>query len=194
MDVERQTRRPDLSSPDALAAHVRVLSDRIAIGDLAALYAMAVDDHDIEGVLTCFAPHGSFTRAGVTSRGTQELRAFYVSMMDRYRTMLHTIHSHVVAVDGDRATGLLTGHAELGFEGTLMMTAYRYDDDYVCQDGRWVFADRRLRSMYVVPVDAMASSFADTDRIRWPGTDPRAADFPESAPTWATYAVTTPDP
>ena len=187
MDVVSRTTMPPLDSSADLAACVRDLAAQSAIRDLAALYAVAVDDHDLAGVLACFAPDGSFTRAGVRSTGTEELTAFYRKMMGRYRTMLHVTHSHVVQVRGDHATGLLSGHAELALDDTLMVTAYRYDDSYALVDGRWVFTDRGLCSMYVVPVDELALSFRDDQRIRWPGMEPRTADYPETASTWDTY-------
>jgi len=42
------------------------------------------------GVVDCFAADGAFTRAGSTVRGRLDLPAFFVEMMDRYFTMLHT--------------------------------------------------------------------------------------------------------
>lgn len=189
MDLRSRTTMPALDTVEEQVSALHTLVAQSAIRDLAALYAVAVDDHDLETVLACFARDGSFTRAGVTSTGTDELRAFYRTMMGRYRTMLHVTHAHVIDVAGDRASGLLTGHAELAFEGTLMVTAYRYDDTYALTAGRWVFTDRVLRTMYVVPADELAGSFRDDQRIRWPGTEPRTADFPETAPTWDTYGT-----
>jgi uncharacterized protein (TIGR02246 family) len=187
VDIARQITTPDLDTPEAIAEQVRVLTAQSAIRDLAALYSMAVDDHDIEGVLTCFAKDGSFKRAGIPNKGHEALRAFYISMMDRYVTTLHTPHTHTIAVNGETASGILTGHAELSLQGTLMMTAYRYIDEYVRESGRWVFASRELQSMYVVPFEAMGSSFRDEIRIRWPQTTYQAAAFPETLPTWNSY-------
>jgi hypothetical protein len=108
--------------------------------------------------------------------------------MDRYVTTLHTPHSHVIAMnDRDSATGLTTGHAELSFEGTLMMAAYRYDDTYSRVDGRWMFQSRSLNFMYIVPVQDMSSAFAGRLRIRWPQLPYAEADFPEKLPTWTSY-------
>jgi uncharacterized protein (TIGR02246 family) len=189
MDLAAATTTIDLSKhPEAAAAALQGLIDEVAIRNLAALYAMAVDDHDIERVVECFAADGAFTRAGSTVRGRPDLRAFFVKMMDRYVTTLHTPHSHVIAMDGaDSATGLTTGHAELSFQGTLMMAAYRYDDDYSRVGGRWVFQTRALKFMYVVPFQDMPSAFSGRMRIRWPELPYAEADFPESLPTWTSY-------
>ena len=189
MDLVTATTTIDLSKhPDAVAGVLQGLVDEVAIRNLAALYAMAVDDHDIERVVDCYTDDGTFTRAGNTERGKQELRAFYVKMMDRYITTLHTPHSHVIAMnDRDSATGLTTGHAELSFKGTLMMAAYRYDDTYSRVDGRWMFQSRSLKFMYVVPFQEMSSAFVDRRRIRWPQLPYVEADFPESLSTWTSY-------
>jgi hypothetical protein len=41
--------------------------------------------------------------------------------------------------------------------------------------------------MYAVPADRMAESFGSAARMRWPGTEPEDADYPESSPTWTSY-------
>ncbi|RFU19147.1 nuclear transport factor 2 family protein [Geodermatophilus marinus] len=189
MDIVGQTSVPELSADSGrIARQVGVLAARAAITDLNALYMMAVDDHDIEGVLACFAPDGSFTRLGGTVSGHAALRDFYVGMMDRYVTTLHVPNSHVVRVgDENSATGVVTGHAELSLAGTLMMAAFRYPDRYRRVDSQWVFQDRSLRFMYVTPFSEMASTFTGPARIRWPEAPPVEADIPEQLPTWRSY-------
>jgi uncharacterized protein (TIGR02246 family) len=189
VDLVTATSTIDLAKDtDQLVSVVQGLADESAIRNLAALYAMAVDDHDIERVLDCFADDGTFTRAGNTTRGKTDLRAFFITMMDRYVTTLHTPHTHVIsASSGDTAEGLTTGHAELSLKGTLMMAAYRYSDVYSRVNTRWVFQSRALKFMYVLPFQDMASSFFDTSRIRWPELPYADADFPETSTTWTSY-------
>ncbi|MDI6630067.1 nuclear transport factor 2 family protein [Rhodococcus sp. 14-1411-2a] len=164
-----------------------ILIAKDAIRDLAGAYSMAVDDHDIESVLEMYAPDATFTIAGKTLTGHEELRAFYVDSMDRYTTMLHTPEIHLITLDDPRhAAGRMTGHAELAVRDTLMMSAFRYTDRYVMTD-RWRFQHRRVRFMYAVPFEAMGASFRTDQRIRWPQTRYAGADYPESAPTWSTY-------
>jgi uncharacterized protein (TIGR02246 family) len=185
----RQTTPPSVGTSGAsFGAALQLLLDRAAITDLSALYSLARDSNDIEGVLACFAPDGAFVFDGMPTRGHAALRAFYVGNMDRYRTTLHVTHAHVIQLqDSSSGTGILTGHAELSFGETLMMTAYRYHDRYTRIDGRWTFAERALKFMYAVPFDEMATSFRDSLRLRWPDEQPRVAEIPESLPTWTTY-------
>jgi SnoaL-like domain len=154
---------------------------RQAIGDLAVRYSMAVDDHDLETVLACFAPDGAFVRRGVEVSG-DGLRPFYQRMMVRYGLTVHTVHGHLVTVDGATASGVQAGAAELFYAGTMMRAAYRYQDRYACRDGRWLFARRELGFAYVLPAGEPFP--AGVDRIRWPDADPEPADYPETLPTW----------
>ena len=190
MDLDVATSTVLADSPDELARQLRTLADKDAIRALGALYSVAVDDHDLATVVRCFAPDGSFGRAGTTYSGHEELRPFYASMMDRYVTTLHIPNSHVIDVDTDAgtATGLLTGQAELALGNRLLMAAYRYDDSYVRdEEGRWTFAARELRFMYNVPFEQMPTSFADSKRIRPPEGPHADGDYPETLPTWTTY-------
>lgn len=181
---------PELPDGDAAAlVHaVRAQADRQAIADLGVLYARAVDDHDIDSVVAMYTRDGVFERRGVAATGSEEIRAAYVASFDTYLTMLHTPHPGVVQLHGDgTASGWSHGHAELATRSTLVLASFRYEDDYRCVDGRWLFLRRSITFMYAVPADDMAASFGSVQRIRWPRTAPEAADYPESSPTWDTY-------
>jgi hypothetical protein len=190
MDLLSATTTTSLpGSPEEAYRQVRELADKTALVNLSVLYSMAVDDHDLDTVVACFAPDGSFTRLGTTVRGHTDLRTFYASMMDRYVTTLHTPESHVAVVDVDAgtATGVVNGHGELALGDRLLLAAYRYDDTYVRLDGRWTFAARTIRFMYNVPADEMATSFPDARRLRVPGTPVADGDYPETLPTWSSH-------
>jgi uncharacterized protein (TIGR02246 family) len=188
VDYAQQTTPPVVAdTPESLGAALRTLLDQQAIRDLVAIYSVARDDNDMAALLDTFAPEGSFVIGGEPVTGHAALREFYAGNMDRYTTSLHTTHTHVIGVDGDRASGFVTGHAELALGETLMMAAYRYTDSYARLAGRWVFAERILRFMYAVPAGEMGTSFTSPLRMRWPGTEPAPAEFPETLPTWTTY-------
>jgi hypothetical protein len=187
MDLITQTSSPKLTGGDDAVAALQVLVDQAAIRDLAVLYSHAVDEHDIASVLATFAKDGEFHRASVASVGWDQLHPFFVGMMRRYSTTLHVVNSHVINVQGDTATGVVDGCAELVFEGTLMVTKYRYNDSYTRIDDRWVFQSRALLPMYTLPWDSVGAGFSDTLRIQWPGQPRLEAAYPETAPTWNTY-------
>lgn len=181
---------PELPDGDwaAVARAVRDQADLQAIRDLGVLYARAVDDHDIETLVAMFTLDGVFERRGAAATGREEIRAAYVASFDTYRTMLHTPHPGVVQLHGDGTASCWShGHAELATSSTLVVASYRYEDDYRCVEGRWLFARRSITFMYAVPADQLAGSFGNAERIRWPRTTPEVADYPETAPTWDTY-------
>ncbi|MCD2114167.1 nuclear transport factor 2 family protein [Rhodococcus rhodochrous] len=177
------------TEPDATALARLIAKDEIR--DLAGRYALAVDDHDIDSVLSMFTQDGVFEVAGRELRGHNAIRPFYIDSMDRYHTMLHTPEIHLVTlVDDTNATGIMTGHAELAVHDTLMMTAFRYHDRYTRTENGWLFQRRSVSFMYALPFESMSSSFRSTKRIRWPQTRYSEADYPESASTWNTYRGT----
>ena len=57
------------SSPEEAYRQLREVADKAALVNLSVLYSMAVDDHDLDTVVACFAPDGTFTRLGTTVRG-----------------------------------------------------------------------------------------------------------------------------
>src|SRR3954467_413992 len=101
MDLTGCTPTPLGAAAGEASLQVRELADKAALVNLSVLYSMAVDDHDLDTVVACFAPDGPFPRLGTTVSGHDDLRAFYGSMMDRYVTTLHTPESHVAIVDVD---------------------------------------------------------------------------------------------
>jgi uncharacterized protein (TIGR02246 family) len=185
--INRQSRVPDVVDAQSLRDVVRGLLDREAIRDLVMLYARAVDDHDIDAVVSTFTADGVFDRRGEEAAGHDEIRASFLMAMKTYRAMLHTPEAHVVTLTApDTATGWASGHAELVTRRTTIIAAYRYDDAYVRAEGRWRFSRRRVQFMYAVPADEHASGLVGPDRMRWPGLEPAPADYPESIETWVT--------
>ena len=184
------TRVPVASEKDLalLAGMVKEQADRQAICNLNILYARAVDDRDIDTLVGMYTPDGVFDRRGTRAEGSEAIRAAYVSSFHSYRTTLHSPHPGVTQMRSDgTASGWSHGHAELVTRGVLVLASFRYEDDYRCIDGRWMFARRSLTFMYAVPADEMAGSFDGVDRMRWPGVAPEAADYPESSLTWSSY-------
>ncbi|WP_016691768.1 nuclear transport factor 2 family protein [Rhodococcus rhodochrous] len=163
---------------DTLTHRLARLEDRARIQDLIAAYAIAVDDRDLDALVSMFTEGGEFVRSGVTSRGRDAIRAFYRGAMDRYVLTLHQPLSDLISLDGDHARGLLTGRAELALDGTLVLASYRYADEYVRRGEGWLFARRDLRFHYAVPVDELNDGICADERIRWPGTSPRLGDLP----------------
>ena len=107
-------------------------ADRLAVRELIDAYAHCADRRDAKGQMALFTADTRFlVFMDVTaSDPTQEL---------------HGRES----VDGERATGesyCLAHHLSTGEDGqrTMMIASIRYLDEFVKQDGDWLFAERRL--------------------------------------------------
>lgn len=189
MDLTRATSTSLATTPEEAYLQLREQADKAALANLSALYSIAVDDHDLDTVVACFAAEGTFIRLGNTIKGHAALREFYATMMNRYLTTMHVPNTHIADVDtvAGTARGIVTGQAELALGNQLLLAAYRYDDRYVRLEGRWVFAARTIQFMYNVPFEEMATSFSDSKRMRIPGTPVADGDYPETLPTWSTY-------
>ena len=69
--------------------------------------------------------------------------------LNQYVATMHFNGQSTVSLDGDRATGesyCLAHHLSVAEDGqrTLMVASIRYLDEFVKQDGQWLFAERRL--------------------------------------------------
>jgi hypothetical protein len=84
----------------------------------------------------------------------------------------HVPHSCVIGFQSAaQASGIVTGHGEFAHPDGLIVGAYRWYDDYMKTDGRWVFARLDHKYMYALPVAAIAGVGRDTMRIRVPGSE-----------------------
>lgn len=184
LDVTHVNASPEIE-PGAEGLHVQRLSDLHAIRQLAAVYPILVDSHDLDALIDLFAPDGTFARAGATHSGHGELRRFFRQIVDNYSLTVHTAHQHVIdlALGAKTAVGVQMGHGEVAVDGQRMLAAYRYDDDYRWVEGRWLFARRQMRYEYFSTHEELGQSLAGRQRIRVPGTAPRDAEIPEELPS-----------
>lgn len=120
------------------------------------MYAAAVDRRDTEAAAALFTEDGelvSYARADdaepMSRRCGRAEIAEGIANVGRYRATSHTIASHVVSLDGHRATGetrCVSHHVsgELGAE-RLLVWYFRYLDELVQVGGDWRFARREIR-------------------------------------------------
>lgn len=155
---------------------VRELLDREQLRDLVARYALTVDDHDLATLETMFHPDAVFDRDGEVAHGWAEISAVLGASMRGFRRMLHTPHAALVELTGpDTGVGASSGHAELVTRRGVLLAAYRYADEFVRHDGRWVFASRAVRFLYATSAVEYAANLPHEDRVRFPGEEPRMA-------------------
>lgn len=172
-----------------LELRVRRLEDRAELADLVAKYNMFVDDHDLESLADLYADEAVFDGHALgRSEGREAVMDYFRARYDDYGPSYHYNHTQVIEFQSDdHATALVTAHVELAYRGVAMRGAYRYDDEYVRERGRWCFRQRKVNFYYIMPMEDLARRFEDPNRRRWPGTQPIPAELPESL---ATYQAT----
>jgi uncharacterized protein (TIGR02246 family) len=134
------------------------VSDRDAILDVIARYAHTVDDRDIDGILTCFAPDGriDFEGGQISGDGHDGIREAFEQAFARPglappATSTHLMSNTLVTVDGDTAHAETQGVAFLASPGlgTVVTRGLRYSDDLRrTADGDWRISHRVHRSIW----------------------------------------------
>ncbi|OBF25423.1 nuclear transport factor 2 family protein [Mycobacterium sp. ACS4331] len=114
-------------------------SDREAIGDLIAEYALALDTDDIDGCVELFTEDSEYLVFGKTLLGPNRVRR----MFTRAPRGMHLTGVSRVHIDGDTATA--TTQVLFVDAASHTMRPALYDDDLVKTDGRWRFRRRRCR-------------------------------------------------
>lgn len=166
---------------EELQRRVRRLEDVSQIEALAVRYGFVVDDHDFEGIRSLFAEDAVLrTKAGVLKgSGIDEVVGYFRTHFGRLGPSNHFVHGHLIEFDGeDRATGLVSSHAEVWRDEIPMLTAMRYEDEYVRVGGRWLFRERLQTYMYFVDVRDYPSTFGAEHRIRTSPGSAQRADWP----------------
>lgn len=168
-----------MGEPTAESRLVR-LEARAEIQELLVRYALRLDDHDFEAVGALFAPDATFGSPGSSHIGRAAIVANYRRLGDRYPITLHEARGVALEfLDDDHARGEVIGYSEQASDEHTVVTSFRYDDQYLRLDGRWVFAARQVRTLYALShADHAAGGLADPLRNRWPHRAPSAADLP----------------
>ena len=133
-------------------------ADRLAIRELFDAYARCADRRDAQGQMALFTEDTHFLvyMDPASEAPSQELhgRASLAPVFENLNIYTATTHFNgqsTVAFDGDggHASGesyCIAHHLTLAEDGlrTLMIASIRYLDQFVKQDGAWLFAERRL--------------------------------------------------
>jgi hypothetical protein len=139
---------------------------RLAIGDLVARYGHVIDDRDPTATAALFTAGGAFVYPGGSVTGRDDIQAFFAEQQERVESSFHYPHSHLVEVDGDRATGIVSAHSEQSFDGSCVVAGMRYDDVYALEDGAWRFERRRVGFRYYLPWRDFAESYRESPGFR----------------------------
>jgi uncharacterized protein (TIGR02246 family) len=123
------------------------IEDRLALQELAARYARAVDRRDYAAFSALFTADGVLHGPGYAMRAHGEIEKG-IRLIERYESTQHCVHQQLVDVRGDSATGetyCVARHvySRDGIARKLDM-GIRYLDEYVRSDREWRFRRREL--------------------------------------------------
>ena len=130
-------------------------ADRLALRELVDAYAHCADRRDAQGQMALFTEDTRFVvfmdaRAAKPSQELQGRQALapVFDNLNTYQATTHFNGQSTVTIEGDRATGesyCLAHHLSVADgKRTLMIASIRYLDIFTRQDGRWLFAERKL--------------------------------------------------
>ncbi len=144
---------------DELRARIRALELRVARHDdleairvLRCTYHEYVNQDRIVELADLFSEDATVIYAGRPAvTGREAIRAFFLNFPIKWARQF--IHSHVVEIDGDRATGYSHLDGRPVLDGKSFMVAGRFDDEYRREGERWLFTRVVLSTWYMVLVE-----------------------------------------
>lgn len=135
-----------------LEARIRRLEDVHEIGQLRARYCQYLDDGRWDELAGLFTVDGRFVGLS-TAAGCDELRTFFADLQHgQLAAWWHFSANETVEIDGDAADGQTWLYQPCVVEGEAHVAAGRYTDSMVRQDGRWLFAERKVTFFWWVPL------------------------------------------
>ncbi|MFA5883039.1 MAG: nuclear transport factor 2 family protein [Acidimicrobiia bacterium] len=144
-------------------AHPDPVSEELAVRDLVNRYADAVCRQDAAAVAELFTAGGKWIVTGYgRPEGHAEIAAFLDGLLEHWASIVHALLSgrvHLDPTDPDRATGRWY-ISEFGrqADGTEVLFAGVYHDEYVRDAGIWRFGRRRYDSMFRRVGDTLTTS------------------------------------
>jgi SnoaL-like domain len=166
---------------DLLEQRIERIDAILAIQQLAARYALAVDTRDVDGWLALFVHDVDCGRRG---KGREALRTFIDPALRTFYRSMHFIAGHVIDyAGGEHATGTVHCRAEHEVGDRWIVMAIIYSDTYARRDGEWYFVKRSEQSWYA---SDQLERPQDADFRGWAGLD-QPMNLPGSFPAWASF-------
>lgn len=164
----------------SIEARLARLEARAEIEELLVRYTLHIDDHEFESLGALFTPDAVFGSPSRMHSGRDAIVANYRSAGARYPLSLHEVRGLVLEFDDDdHARGRVVGYSEQAGGQDTVATSIRYDDEYARVDGRWLFAARRVSTLYAMThAELAAGGLARPLRKRWPHREPAPAELP----------------
>ncbi len=181
--MSEATGSPDATaSPDATGSPVDRCVAFEEIRQLAARYALAIDQRDLDTLVDLFVPD---VRVGTDRTGHDALRAEFTTSLRAIGVSILQVGTHVIdLVDHDAATGIVYCTAEIQDGERWIRQAIAYDDTYRRVNGSWRFVRRIHRLFYGINT---ATRPLDQGPANWPEHPDGVGTLPEAWPTWRAF-------
>jgi len=169
----------------ALVQRIDRIESQLAIQQLVARYALALDARDLDTMVMLFTDDVNCGRLG---KGRDVLRSFYDRIMRNFYRSQHQICGQVIDLDpqdADRATGKVYCRAEHEDRGKWVVMAICYFDSYERRAGHWHFVRRQEHDWYATDILERPGG---PEFRQWPGrTDGKRSQLPHLFPTWQPF-------
>ncbi len=165
-----------------LARRLDRVESELAIQQLPARYALAVDARDLDAWVQLFVEDVDCGRHG---RGREALRRFIDPNVRTFYRSHHQICGHVIDfLDADHAKGTVYCRAEHESRGQWIVMTICYFDTYERRDGKWYFVRRREKHWYSSDVLERPTG---PNFQRWGEWKGRKPELPHAFPTWQPF-------
>lgn len=122
------------------------IEDRLAIRELNDTYSDAVLRRDPADWGACWAADAHWELMGMAVEGREAIVGLWTQAMGGFSAVSFICVPSSIEVIGQRAAGRCQTHEIMALaDGTTRAVGGRYDDEYVKQDGRWLYASRKFR-------------------------------------------------
>lgn len=134
------------------------IEDRLEISELTARYSYYVDTFKTDKIVSLWTDDAVFDESRVGTglhKGIAAIRTFFEVIETRVTHQAHlTSAQFIEEIDGKTAKGIVFASVEAVTAAGNMRAVIYYADDYVKQNGRWLF---RLRVIHpLLPFDTSA--------------------------------------
>ena len=173
-----------------LAQRLARVEAELAIGQLPARYAVAVDARNVDALVALFAADVDCGRWG---SGREALKRYYASrhvLTGFYRSVHLVCGQTIDLVDADRATGTVYCRAGHEDKNHWIEMSICYFDRYVRSEGIWCFERRDEKHWYSTDWQQRPNRGEGGGFQNWPGKydSPKfAPQLPHAWPSWAAY-------
>lgn len=141
-------------TPD-LEKTIQRLADIEDIKQLKARYAAACDDDYNPDKLAPLFVEDAIWDGSILgyAEGREAIHAFFSASKDLVPFAVHQVSNPLIEIDGDTATGQWYLWQPMVFQGAALWLSAVYADEYVRQDGQWLYQNLKLNIRMLTPFE-----------------------------------------